>query len=217
MNEFLSDWCRFHPFITLSWLDPLSSDWVTVVFFSHPLCCLFPSRFPAFNLEHPLSPFLPSPPYWNSDIDPNWLFHFSFPVASSTRCTPTVCFFRGAVAAGTSSWPLPSPTPWIPPASPCCSTSCTPPASPWQRASSPACSPLQPTCRWTTWPTPAGISCSCTGEGLQWASAFCGWMSTWLILLCGLACDSLGRFFAFSAGRIWVQGTHSWSWTPGCL
>lgn len=93
-----------------------------------------------------------------------WSF-FHFAVASSTRCIPAGCCFRAAEAAGSSSRPSLSPTRWIHPASPCCSTSCTPPASLWPPALSPECWPWLPTCRWTTWPTRAGTSCSCTGEG----------------------------------------------------
>lgn len=50
-------------------------------------------------------------------------------VGSSTPCIPAGCYFRAAVAAVSSSRQSLSPTRWIHPASPCCSTSCTPPAS----------------------------------------------------------------------------------------
>lgn len=117
-------------------------------------------------------------------------------VGSSTRCTPTACCFRGVAAAGSSSRPCLSPTRWTHPASPCCLTSCTLPASLWHQASSLGCSLPQHTCRWTTWLKPAGTSCSCTGEG---TSAVTPGLILWmrLVLLCSLVCDLFSCFFLF--------------------
>lgn len=164
------------------------------IFFT--ILCMFLYLLPAFHLRHPLysSSDLSST---ISDLSPLFktlqliqislntsIFPSLLAVGSSTRCTPTECCFRGAAAAGSSSGPCLSLTPWTHPASPCCLTSCTPPASLWHQSSCPGCSLLQHTCRWTTWPIPAGISCSCTGEGTSAVTP--GQIAT-----CNLACYSL--------------------------